>query len=186
MDRRNSTTAEKPSSDRGGGGAGHFKSFILKPQASKRNSDAELHHYREQRDRAKLPDMGTPLDNEQYISLETFKKDGTGVKTPVWAAPLDGKLVIGTGADSFKVKRIRNNARVRVAACNASGSKITGPWYEGKARIAEANESPRFDAALNAKYGLQRRIFSFFSRMFRRVTPAMIEVTVEGEAGKSS
>ncbi|MFT3754920.1 MAG: PPOX class F420-dependent oxidoreductase [Pseudoxanthomonas sp.] len=130
--------------------------------------------------------MSTPFDNVAYVSLETFRKDGSGVQTPVWIAPLDGKLVIGTGGSSFKVKRIRNNSRVRLATCNASGKQILGPWYEGKARIVDATEAERGDAALTAKYGLQRRLLTFFAKLSGRIKDrAIIEVTLEGEAGKN-
>jgi PPOX class probable F420-dependent enzyme len=123
--------------------------------------------------------MGTPLDKEQYVNLETFKKDGGGVKTPVWAAPLDGKLVVGTDARTYKVKRVRNNPKVRVAACNASGQKILGPWMEGTARVLDASEAPRADAALNAKYGWQRRTFEFFAKLVGRIRePVYIEITL--------
>jgi hypothetical protein len=130
--------------------------------------------------------MATPLDRAQYVNVETFKKDGSGVKTPVWAAPLDGKLVFGTDGTTYKVKRIRNNPRVRVAACNASGAKILGPWYEGKARVLEGSEAARGDAALDAKYGWQRRGFEFFAKLFGRIkNPVIIEIEliVEGQAG---
>ena len=124
--------------------------------------------------------MGTPLDSAKYVSLETFRKDGSGVKTAMWAAPLDGKLVIGTGGSSHKVRRIRNNGRVRVAACNASGQQILGPWYEGKARLAEATDAARADAALNAKYGLMRRALGWFAKLFGRSKDSVIiEVTLE-------
>ena len=124
--------------------------------------------------------MSTPLDSAKYVSLETFRKDGSGVKTPMWVASLDGKLVIGTSGSSYKVKRIRNNARVRVAACNASGKQILGPWYEGKARLTEAAEAERGDAALTAKYGLQRRMLTFFAKLSGRIKDrAIIEVTLE-------
>ncbi len=131
--------------------------------------------------------MSTPLDNVAYVSLETFRKDGSGVLTPVWIAPLDGKLVIGTGGSSFKVKRIRSNARVRLAACNSSGKQILGPWYEGKARIVDAAaEAERGDTALTAKYGLQRRLLTFFAKLSGRIKDrAIIEVTLEGESGKN-
>ena len=64
----------------------------------------------------------TPLDDEQYINLETFRKDGSGVKTPVWAAAQDGKLVVMTDGTSHKVKRIRADPKVRAAACDARGT----------------------------------------------------------------
>src|SRR3954453_5226920 len=79
---------------------------------------------------------GTPLASEKYISLETFKKDGNGVKTPVWVAPLDGKLVVFSEGQAFKVKRLRRDPRFRAAACDMRG-KVRGPWYPGKGRIVE-------------------------------------------------
>jgi PPOX class probable F420-dependent enzyme len=129
--------------------------------------------------------MSTPLDSAKYVNLETFKKDGTGVKTPVWVASLDGKLVIGTGRSTYKTKRILNNPRVRVAVCNANGSQILGPWYEGKARVVEGADAARGDQALTAKYGLVRRALSFFGKLVGRMKDqVIIEVTVEGEVGK--
>ncbi len=74
----------------------------------------------------KLSDLGDP----RYISLETFRKNGEGVKTPVWTVAKEGKLLVWTQGDSWKVKRARNNPRVRVAACDMHGN-IEGPWFEG-------------------------------------------------------
>jgi PPOX class probable F420-dependent enzyme len=96
------------------------------------------------------------FENERYISLETFKKDGTGVKTPVWSAPLDGKLIVFTDGNSYKVKRLRRNPRVRVAGCNASGRSIKTDWAEGTGRILEdAADKEKAHAALRKKYGWQ-------------------------------
>jgi PPOX class probable F420-dependent enzyme len=95
------------------------------------------------------------LADERYISLETFKKDGNGVKTPVWAAGLDGKLVVVTDGTSFKVRRIRNNPKIRVAPCDARGN-VRGAWVEGEARILEdAAHVTRAHEALKKKYGWQ-------------------------------
>jgi uncharacterized protein len=77
-----------------------------------------------------------PLADERYVSLETFRKDGSGVKTPVWAAPLDGHLVVLTVGTSYKVKRLRNNPRVRLAACDVRG-RVRGEWHDGTALILE-------------------------------------------------
>ncbi len=59
------------------------------------------------------------IADEEYISLETFKRNGTGVKTPVWCAPLDDEIVIFTEAEAFKVKRLRRNDHVCVAPCGS-------------------------------------------------------------------
>jgi len=122
---------------------------------------------------------GTPLDNERYISLETFKKDGTGVKTPVWAAPLDGRLVVVTDGTSYKVKRLRNNPKLKAAPCDARG-KVKGDWHEGTGRILEATaDRERALAALHDKYGWQIRILDFFSWLGRRrERRAFLELTI--------
>jgi PPOX class probable F420-dependent enzyme len=112
--------------------------------------------------------MSTPLDNERYISLETFKKDGNGVRTPVWAAALDGKLVILTDGTSFKVKRLRNNGKVRAAACDARGN-VKGPFYDGTGRVIEDGEhAKRAHSTLRKKYGWQMALLDFFATLGRR------------------
>ena len=112
--------------------------------------------------------MGTPLDDARYVSLLSYKRDGTGVPTPVWAAPLDGKLVVFTAGDSYKVKRIRRDPRVRVARCDARG-KLLGDWFDGTcALVDDAAHRERMKAALVGKYTWQIRILDFFSSLFGR------------------
>ncbi len=57
----------------------------------------------------------------KYLGLTTFKRDGTGVTTPVWFVPRDGRLLVETEADSYKVKRIQREPTVSVALCSARG-----------------------------------------------------------------
>ncbi len=112
--------------------------------------------------------MATQLDDARYINIMSFKRDGTGVETPVWVAPLDGKLVVFTNRESYKVKRIGRNPKVRVARCDVRG-KVLGPWLDGTCAIAEDPvHQRRILDALSAKYGLQLRILSFFSRLAGR------------------
>jgi len=124
--------------------------------------------------------MATPLDSERYISLETFRKDGTGVKTPVWSAPLDGKLVVFTNGQSFKVKRLRNNPKARVAGCDVRGQVIKTAWHDGQARIVEdAAWIERAHRALIDKYGWQVRMLDFFARLGGRIRQrAYLEITI--------
>ncbi len=109
--------------------------------------------------------MGTPFDAETYVSLRSFKRDGGAVDTPVWAAPLDGGLVVFTLRDSFKVKRIRRNPRVQVAACGMFGA-VTGPWRDGSCRLVDdAAYEARAYVALEAKYGWQMRLGTLMRRL---------------------
>ncbi|MBM4266384.1 MAG: PPOX class F420-dependent oxidoreductase [Deltaproteobacteria bacterium] len=125
--------------------------------------------------------MGTSLDREPYVSLVTYKRDGTGVETAVWAAPLDGKLVVFTLRDSFKVKRLRRNPKVRVARCNLTG-KVLGPWEDGTGVVVDdpAYEKRAYEA-LDAKYGWQMRIGTFFRRIFGGLEKRVIlAITLDG------
>jgi uncharacterized protein len=115
----------------------------------------------------------TPLDRVPYISLASYRKDGSLVQTPVWAAPLDGKLVVFTLRETYKVKRIQRNPAVRVAKCDVRG-KILGDWHEGTCRLVEDPEQEkRAYKALREKYGLMMRLGDVMSsltgRMKRRV-----------------
>ena len=61
-------------------------------------------------------------ERAKYLSLETFRKSGQGVPTPVWFVQDGPALYISTEGSSGKVKRIRNNARVRIAPCDMWGN----------------------------------------------------------------
>lgn len=110
------------------------------------------------------------LANQSYISLETFKKDGSGVKTPVWCAPLEDRIAVFTDGTSYKVKRLRRDSRVRVAACDVRGG-VRGAWVEGTCTIAtESREIDAAYAALRQKYGWQMWITDFLSRLSGRIS----------------
>ena len=109
----------------------------------------------------------------RYISLETFKKNGQGVKTPVWFVLHKNAVYVYTEADSWKVKRIRNSPRVRVAVCNMRGD-IKGPWLDATASLVEGDERLAADRLLDRKYFL-KVIFNFLSRINRHKR-AMIKI----------
>jgi len=115
------------------------------------------------------------FEGRKYISLETFKKNGQGVPTPVWFVLHDDRLYAYTDADSWKVKRIRNNPRVRVAVCNMRGT-VKGPWLDATASLVEGEERRTADQLLDRKY-LLKAILNFFSRANRR-TRAMIRIDI--------
>jgi PPOX class probable F420-dependent enzyme len=109
------------------------------------------------------------LRDERYFNLETFKKDGGGVKTPVWFAESDGGLVVFTDGTSYKVKRIRRNPSAKVAACDARG-KVHGPWFDAKAEIVpKGAETDAAYAALRKKYGWQMRLLDVVSTIGGRI-----------------
>ena len=91
----------------------------------------------------------------KYISLTSFRQDGTGVATPVWFAGDNGHLLVETDADSYKVKRIRRDPHVRIALCDARG-RIRGEAVDADARILPADERERVERLLSRKYRIDR------------------------------
>jgi PPOX class probable F420-dependent enzyme len=109
------------------------------------------------------------LGDAKYIALETFRKNGEGVITPVWVAQGNGKLYVWTQSKSWKVKRIRNNNRVRVCKSNGRGNPKSD-WIEARATILDdrEDESALFQL-MSSKYGFQFRIFSSIGSVEDRV-----------------
>lgn len=89
----------------------------------------------------------------KYVSLTTFKKDGTPVATPLWGARDGDRLLVWTTTDSWKVKRIKRNAKVTVAPCTARG-KVEGAVVDGVAEILDAAGTEQARAAIASKYGI--------------------------------
>jgi PPOX class probable F420-dependent enzyme len=120
------------------------------------------------------------LEHEPYISLETFRRSGRGVETPVWFAILGGKLYVVTDGTSAKVKRLRATKRIRVAPCNVRGT-VTGDWREGTGRVVrDAALVERAHAALVEKYGWQMWILDSVSWLFGRIgRRAYLELSLE-------
>jgi PPOX class probable F420-dependent enzyme len=101
--------------------------------------------------------MSIPLEvvGQKYLSLATFRKTGVAVRTPVWFVENEDKLYLFTNPKSGKVKRIRNNPRVRIAPCTVRG-RVTGPEFEATARILPSSEAERGLKLMKKKYWLMR------------------------------
>jgi PPOX class probable F420-dependent enzyme len=121
-------------------------------------------------------DKLTQFANQKYINLQTFKKDGTPVATPVWFAEDGGELYVYTLANSGKMKRLRNNRRVRIAVSDARG-KLKGEWVDAEARLLDEAESTKGHRRITEKYGLIKRILDFFSK-FRKQQRAVFAIRV--------
>lgn len=109
------------------------------------------------------------FDDERYINLATFKRDGTAVETPMWFVELDGRLCLFTDATSYKIKRLRRNTCVRVAPCNVRGV-LKGTWRDGKGHIITENALiQQINERLLTKYGWQLRLLNLISATAGRI-----------------
>ncbi|MFG1607267.1 PPOX class F420-dependent oxidoreductase [Actinoplanes sp. NPDC049265] len=103
---------------------------------------------------------------EKYALLTTFRKDGSAVGTPVWVVPDGAELAVWTTKGSYKVRRIRNNPRVTVQACDIRGN-AHGDVLEGEARFGTRDDHRRVLGSLRRKYGLSGRLVMLGSRIRR-------------------
>jgi PPOX class probable F420-dependent enzyme len=95
------------------------------------------------------------IGRSKYVSLTTYRKDGTAVATPVWHAVNGGELFIVSDADAGKVKRIRNDSRVVVTVCSIRGKIEPGaPSAEGVARLLDEGDTEAGRTLIARKYVL--------------------------------
>ncbi len=102
-----------------------------------------------------MPQIPPEIHGQRYISLTTYRMVGTPVRTPVWFAEENDKLYFMANAKSWKVKRLRNQAQVRIAPCTIRG-KITGFEFSATARFLVPEEYAQARRAINRKYWLAR------------------------------
>jgi PPOX class probable F420-dependent enzyme len=108
------------------------------------------------------------LEGEKYLSLTTFRRDGTAVATPVWFVADEGRLLVWSFASSHKVKRLRRDGRVRVAACDFRGTEH-GPTWDGSARILPPSTAAPVQRLLKNKYPVARRLLAWTTTLLRRL-----------------
>jgi len=101
----------------------------------------------------------TSFDGHKYLNLETYRRTGEAMPTPVWFVSFDGALYVRTIANSGKVKRARNNSTARVAPCAADGS-LLNDWLPARAvEAADEATAARVADLLLEKYGPQVKEF---------------------------
>lgn len=107
------------------------------------------------------------LAGEKYLLLTTFRKDGRGVATPVWAVRDGDTLAVWTVANSGKVKRIRRTGKVTVAPCDFRGNP-RGEAVAGHAALTGSVATDQHIRGIMArKYGLIGRMSMLGSRIRR-------------------
>ena len=118
------------------------------------------------------------FQRSNYVSLTTYRKDGTEVATPVWHVVSDGTMFVVTEAASWKVKRIRRNSRVVVTVCGARGGIAPGaPSAEGTARLLGTADTEAARKLLARKYFLSRA-GNWFARLLRIKRPPMAGIAI--------
>ena len=100
--------------------------------------------------------------DQKYINLETYKKNGTPVRTPVWFVSDNDLIYVITRDSTGKVKRLRNNQDVRIVLCSFKGEPKS-EWIKGKAENITGDEADKAIKLRKKKYGLSARLASIFT-----------------------
>jgi uncharacterized protein len=113
------------------------------------------------------PEVISRFQGEKVISLETYRRNGEPVRTPVWFLEENGILYVHTDDSTGKVKRIRRNPKVRLAPSHFRGK----PKAEYIDAQAELETSPatieEYHSKIYKKYGLQGTFTKFIQRFSR-------------------
>jgi PPOX class probable F420-dependent enzyme len=107
---------------------------------------ARLHAYVAARAETQVPRI-----SGKYLSITSYRRDGTGVATPVWFVTEDDQLLVMTAIGSGKIKRIRRNPFVTVAACSARG-RLRGRPVAARAELLPSTEVERVKRLMGRKY----------------------------------
>lgn len=113
-------------------------------------------------------------DKDKFVSLETYRRDGTAVRTPLLFVIHRERLYMRTAVHTYKVKRIRNNPRVRVAPSTFKGA-VKGEWVEGVARVFDAADMQWVNMLSKRRNGWFKRLVDLRNR-FKAVEFVVIEV----------
>jgi PPOX class probable F420-dependent enzyme len=123
--------------------------------------------------------MFNQFKRQKYLNLETFRRNGESMKTPVWFVQ-DGEMIyIRTVDGSGKVKRIRNNGNVNIAPCAVDG-KLLGDWVPVHAcQVHDPQIDRKVGLLIRKKYGLIGIILALRST-FHQNKYAILEIKGNG------
>ena len=123
-----------------------------------------------------MRDVLEQFSEQKYINLETYKRDSTSVKTPVWFV-IDNELIyIITRESTGKVKRLKNNQNVRIVTCSFSG-KTKNEWVNGKAQKITGSEADKVIEIRKKKYGFAVRLSGLFNSQKGNLVVYSIDLT---------
>jgi PPOX class probable F420-dependent enzyme len=119
------------------------------------------------------------LDDAHYVSFVSYKKNGSPVATPVWIVPFDGGYAFTTHVEAYKIRRIRNDARVTLSICDRRGKvPADAKVYLGSAVILDSDEAKKVEHLINKKYWIGTKLLNVFYAMKKIVG----KNTSEGDA----
>ena len=128
----------------------------------------------------------TSITDEKYVSLTTYKKDGSTKALPVWIADFgDGTIGFTTASDSYKVKRLGNDPRVILQASSSRGEVREGTEpVTGTSTVVTGSDFERYRDAVKSKYGVQYTTIALLGKFMKLIgrgsgTDAAVVITLD-------
>ncbi len=116
------------------------------------------------------------FEGQKYLNLETFRRDGRGVRTPLWFATAPGPVLYAYSLrQSGKAKRIRRSGVAKIAPCDAKGA-IKGEWVDARAAIVSGSEHDLGMGLINRKYRPWKQILDLTVMLFHRRQRVVIAI----------
>ena len=107
------------------------------------------------------------FQGKKYLCLESYRRNGQSVRTPVWFLEDGETFYITTGVKRGKVKRIRHNREVKIVPCDMRGAPM-GEWIPGRADLLQGDDAARAVKMMDKKYGFMAKVGRFYQWLIRR------------------
>ena len=105
----------------------------------------------------------------RFLSVTSFKRDGTGVATPLWFVSDGTRVLAFTDLHSPKVWRIRRNPRVLIASCLPDGKLRMQPIPAHAEVLTADADLERVRELLTKRYAISYRLVMLAYRLGRRL-----------------
>ena len=120
--------------------------------------------------------------DKKYINLQTFKKNGEIVSTPVWFVLKNNEIFFRSDGNSGKVKRIRNNNNIKASICDIRGN-IKGQTYTGIANFQDKSRFNEINSLFDKKYSLLSPILKIVYKL-RKINLVILSITFNTNMNK--
>lgn len=102
-------------------------------------------------------ELARELGDAKFVSLVTYRRDGSAVASAMWIAQDGPDLVVWTPADTWKVKRVRHDPRVVLVRSNRTGKvDPVEPELLGTAVVEDTPDAvSRAEQLIRRKYGVE-------------------------------
>src|SRR5947209_1269302 len=118
------------------------------------------------------------LASRKHCTVVSYRRSGEPVAAPVWFGLADGRLYFRSLADAAKLRRIARRPDVLVAPCNFRGA-VRGAPFAATARILDGADEAIAEAAIEANYGIGRRLYR---RLIAGAAAVYVEVSPAGSS----